>query len=158
MEYATKVNVEVILLREASDGQGMVTKGRKPHYKTIANFRKDNAKAFRQVFRNYVGVLKQWDLVDDERVSPKGEGPVDLQMSEPPSGWAGRAVDSFKIRAQNSLKNNYNEAKIHRHQDYIDNKINEYLQQLDEEEDPSKIEDGSCHEIALIVLLTSHKR
>ena len=108
LEHATKVNIEVMWL----------LKGRKPHYKTIANFRKDNAKAFRQVFRNFVGVLKEWDLVDGKCI----------------------AVDSFKIRAQNSLKNNYNEAKIDRHLAYIDNKINEYLQALDEEEDPIKMD------------------
>ena len=30
------------------------------------------------------------------------------------------AIDSFKIRAQNSLKNNFNQKKIDRHLEYID--------------------------------------
>jgi len=93
LEHATKVNVEVMWL----------LRGRRPHYKTIANFRKDNSKAFRAVFRFFVSVLKDWDLVDGRDI----------------------AVDSFKIRAQNSLKNNYNEKKVNRHLDYIDQKINE---------------------------------
>ncbi|MDP3312748.1 transposase [Lutibacter sp.] len=42
------------------------------------------------------------------------------------------AIDSFKIRAQNSLKNNFNQKKIDRHIDYIDTKIAEYEQQLDQ--------------------------
>ena len=34
----------------------------KPHYKTIANFRKDNAKAFKSVFRYFVAVLNDWKI------------------------------------------------------------------------------------------------
>ena len=45
------------------------------------------------------------------------------------------AIDSFKIRAQNSLKNNFNQKKIDRHLDYIDSKIAEYEQQLDENDE-----------------------
>ena len=103
LEKATKVNVEVMWL----------LRGRRPHYKTIANFRKDNSKAFRGVFRYFVSVLKEWRLIEGRHI----------------------AVDSFKIRAQNSLKNNYNEAKIHRHLDYIDGKINEYLGEMDQSDD-----------------------
>ena len=33
------------------------------------------------------------------------------------------AIDSFKIRAQNALKNNFNQKKIDRHIEYIDTKI-----------------------------------
>ncbi len=40
LENASKINVEVMWL----------LKSRRPHYKTIANFRKDNAKPFRAVF------------------------------------------------------------------------------------------------------------
>jgi len=52
------------------------------------------------------------------------------------------AIDSFKIRAQNSLKNNLNQAKIDRHLGYIDNKISEYesqLDQCDQEEDHKEL-------------------
>ena len=51
------------------------------------------------------------------------------------------AIDSFKLRAQNSLKNNYNQGKIDRHLDYIDNRIREFENALDqsdrEEEKPN---------------------
>jgi transposase len=89
----------------------------KPHYKTINSFRKDNSKAFKAVFRHFVALLKDWNLTDGKTI----------------------AVDSFKIRAQNSLKNNFNERKINPWPgadiDYIDKKIAEYEQYLDEEFD-----------------------
>ena len=92
-----------------------------PHYKTIANFRKDNSKAFKEVFRYFVAILKDWELIDGQNI----------------------AIDSFKIRAQNSLKNNFNQTKVKRHIVYIDKKIAEYEQELDSESDQdnrSKIE------------------
>ncbi|MCP4124483.1 MAG: IS1182 family transposase [Bacteroidetes bacterium] len=83
----------------------------RPHFKTIANFRKDNTKAFKKVFRYFVVLLKDWKLIDGKTI----------------------AIDSFKIRAQNSLKNNFNEQKVKRHIDYIDKKIAEYELALDQE-------------------------
>ncbi len=54
------------------------------------------------------------------------------------------AIDSFKVRRQNSLKNNFNDKKIIRHKEYIDNKISGYEQALDssnnEEEKKVKVE------------------
>lgn len=103
LEKACKTNIEMMwLINEQL-----------PHYKTIANFRKDNSKAFKEVFRYFVALLKDWKLIDGKTI----------------------AVDSFKIRAQNSLKNNFNERKVKRHIYYIDNKIAEYEQVLDKEFD-----------------------
>lgn len=65
----------------------------RPHYKTISNFRKDNREKFRGVFRHFLLILKNWKLVEGKAF----------------------AVDSFKIRAQNSLKNNFNDRKVKRH-------------------------------------------
>jgi hypothetical protein len=93
-------------------------KYRRPHYKTIANFRRDNSKAFRDVFRHFVFILKEWNLIDGKHV----------------------AIDSFKIRAQNSLKNNYNQKKIQQHLDYIDEKINTYETSLEASEDEAEQE------------------
>ena len=106
LEKATMINIEVMWL----------LKGLRPNFKTIAKFRKDNAKAFREVFRSFVSILKDWNLVDGKHI----------------------AIDSFKIRAQNSLKNNHNQRKIDRHLEYIDNKINEYFELLDDEKDPAE--------------------
>ena len=95
LEQACKVNVEVMWLLE----------GRQPHYRTIAQFKKDHPKSFELVFENFVKLLKSWKLVDGKTI----------------------AVDSFKIRGQNSLKNNFNEGKLLRHLDYIDGKLEHYL-------------------------------
>jgi len=97
-----------------------LTSCQSPKYKTIADFRKNHAKAFRLVFRSFIRLLKEWDMVDGKTI----------------------AIDSFKIRAQNSLKNNLNQAKIDRHIAYIDNKITEYESQLDQcdrEEDQQEL-------------------
>ncbi|HMB63400.1 MAG TPA: IS1182 family transposase [Eudoraea sp.] len=102
LEHACKVNLEVIWL----------LKGLRPSARKIAYFRKDNAMAFKQAFRYFVVLLKDWKLIDGQTI----------------------AIDSFKIRAQNALKNNFNQNKIDRHIDYIDNKILEYQQQLDTED------------------------
>jgi transposase len=80
-----------------------------PSNKTICNFRKDYAEQFRTIFRKFVFLLKELDLVEGKTI----------------------AIDSFKVRAQNSLKNNYNQAKIDRHLDYIDNRIAEFEKALD---------------------------
>lgn len=42
------------------------------------------------------------------------------------------AIDSFKIFAQNSLRNNFNQKKIDRHIDYIDGKIEAYEKELND--------------------------
>ena len=83
--------------------------GLRPKYKTIADFRKNHSKAFREVFRRFVCLLKEWNLVEGETV----------------------AIDSFKIRGNNSLKNNFNEKKLKRHLEYIDAQISKYERMLD---------------------------
>jgi len=87
-------------------------KGLKPSARKIAYFRKNNALSFKKAFRFFVTLLKDWNLIDGETI----------------------AIDSFKIRAQNALKNNFNQKKINRHIEYIDNKIEEYQKQLDQED------------------------
>ena len=99
LEREARLNLEALWLTSCQN----------PRYKTIADFRKKHAKAFRQVFRSFVVLLKDWNLVDGKTI----------------------AIDSFKIRAQNSLKNNLNQAKIERHLAYIDDKIDQYETELD---------------------------
>lgn len=88
-------------------------KGLQPSARKIAYFRKNNPKAFKQSFRYFVVMLKEMNLISGETI----------------------AIDSFKIRAQNSLKNNFNQKKIDRHLEYIDNKITEYEKQLDQNDE-----------------------
>lgn len=87
-----------------------LTKGLQPSARKIAYFRKNNAQAFQKTFRFFVSLLKEWNLVDGQII----------------------AIDSFKIRAQNSLKNNFNQKKINRHIEYIDTKIEQYQKDLDD--------------------------
>ncbi len=94
-------------------------KGLTPSARKIAYFRKENSTAFKKAFRHFVVLLKDWSLIDGETI----------------------AIDSFKIRAQNSLKNNFNQKKIDRHIDYIDGKINEYQNQLEEEDNADRKEE-----------------
>ncbi len=97
-------------------------KGLKPSARKIAYFRKNNPQAFKKSFRYFVKVLQEMDLIDGETIG----------------------IDSFKIRAQNSLKNSFNQSKIDRQIDYIDKKIEEYEKLLDQED----LEDEKRKEIA----------
>jgi transposase len=103
LEHAARVNLELWWL----------LKGLKPSNRAIAYIRKNNPGAFKNAFRYFVLVLKDWDLIDGNVI----------------------AIDSFKIRAQNSLKNNFHQKKIHRQVRYIDEKIAEYEKQPDEEDE-----------------------
>ncbi len=42
------------------------------------------------------------------------------------------AIDGIKIRAHKASKNNFNEKKVERHLAYLDNKMEVYLQQMDQ--------------------------
>jgi transposase len=111
LEREARTNMEAIWL----------VKGLRPHYKTIANFRKDNPEAFRSVFRRFVLLLKEWDMIEGKTV----------------------AIDSFKIRASNSLKNNFNDKKLRQHLEYIDEQLARYEAELDlceEEEEKEQLE------------------
>lgn len=100
--------------------------GLQPKYKTIADFRKDHSKAFREVFRRFVMLLKEWNLIEGQTV----------------------AIDSFKIRASNSLKKNYNDKKLKHHLEYIDNQIRIYEEQLEKSdgEDEKKTLEAKINE------------
>jgi transposase len=85
-------------------------KGLQPDHNTIANFRRDNKKAIKQVFRATVKVARHFKLIGGRLI----------------------AGDSTKLQAQNSRKNNFNAKKIERHVAYIDQKLEEYSKQLAE--------------------------
>lgn len=67
----------------------MVLEGLKPSFQAIAYFRKNNAEAFRKVFRQFVLMIKDMDLIGGEIIG----------------------IDSFKIFAQNSLGNNFTQKR-----------------------------------------------
>ena len=106
LEKECKRNIELMwLMKELA-----------PDHNTISNFRKENEKAIRKVFRYTVSIAKQFDLIGGKLV----------------------AGDSTKLRAQNSKKNNFNARKIERHLAYIDNKLNEYNIALELADDENK--------------------
>jgi transposase len=80
-----------------------------PNYHSIADFRKDNPAALSKLFKLFVSFLKNEALVTGEVV----------------------AIDGTKVRASNSKKANYSQKKIDRHIEYIDNKVAEYLKELE---------------------------
>lgn len=87
-----------------------------PDHNTIANFRRDNPKAIKKVFRATVQIAKHFELIGGRLI----------------------AGDSTKLRAQNSKKNNFNRNKIERHIAYIDNKLEEYNTALAEQDGDNK--------------------
>ena len=94
-----------------------------PDHNTISNFRKDNPQAIKKVFRETVRIAKYFNLIGGKLL----------------------AGDSTKLRAQNSKKNNYNQKKIDRQLEYIENKLSEYEKALadndgDKEEIKKEIE------------------
>jgi transposase len=98
LEKECKRNIELMwLMKELA-----------PDHNTISNFRRDNEKAIRKVFRYTVSIAKQFNLIGGTLV----------------------AGDSTKLRAQNSKKNNFNEGKIQRHLVYIDAKLDDYNKAL----------------------------
>jgi transposase len=86
-----------------------------PDHNTIANFRKDNQKPIRKVFRATVKLASHFELIGGNLV----------------------AGDSTKLRAQNSKKNNFNPNKIERHIAYIDARLEEYNKALAQEDGDS---------------------
>lgn len=83
-----------------------------PDHNTIANFRRDNPKAIKKVFRATVKVARHFQLIGGKLI----------------------AGDSTKLQAQNSKKNNFSQKKIERHLAYIDQKLEEYCKALARED------------------------
>ena len=79
-----------------------------PNYHSISDFRKDNPTGLKKLFKLFVSFLKDADLIGGETI----------------------AIDGTKSRAHNSKKANFNQKKIDRHLAYIEEKTNEYLQEL----------------------------
>ncbi len=81
-----------------------------PNYHTIADFRKVHAQPLQNMFKPYVQFLDDAGLLGKTTI----------------------AVDGSKFKAVNSKKNNYNQKKIDKHQQFISDKTAKYLQELDE--------------------------
>ena len=79
-----------------------------PDHKTIADFRRDNGKAIREVCRAFVLLCRQLGLL----------------------GEASVAIDGSKFKAVNARDNNFTEAKMKRRLERIDESITRYMEQL----------------------------
>ena len=102
LERETQRNVEVMwLLKKLT-----------PDHKTIADFRKDNAAALRQVCREFTGLCKALELFGGELV----------------------AIDGSKFLAVNSRQRNFSREKLKRALKDIDEKIQRYLAELDQQD------------------------
>ena len=100
LEAETHRNIEVIwLLRHL-----------KPDFKTIADFRRDNRKAFRPVFRQFVLLCRELDLFGRELL----------------------AVDGTRIKAVNNKDRNFTRASLTEFIELADAKLDDYLQRLDQ--------------------------
>ncbi|MDD2498584.1 MAG: IS1182 family transposase [Desulfitobacteriaceae bacterium] len=88
LEHEAIRNIEVMWL----------LKRLKPDFKTIADFRKDNKKAIKAVFRDFNKLCDEWGLFGKELV----------------------AIDGTKFRACNSKRNNYSTKKLDKHIKYLD--------------------------------------
>ena len=108
LEKECRRNIEVMWLLQCL----------KPDHNTISNFRRDNPRAIKKVFRETVRIARYFDLIGGTLI----------------------AGDSTKLRAQNSKKNNYNQKKIDRHLEYIENKLAEYEKALAESDGDEKQE------------------
>src|SRR5208282_2263938 len=80
-----------------------------PDFKTIADFRKDNGKAIREVCRSFVALCRELDLLSEASV----------------------AIDGSKFKAVNARDKNFTEAKMKRRLERIDESIARYLAQLE---------------------------
>ena len=100
LEAETHRNLEAIwLLRRLT-----------PDFKTIADFRRDNRQAFRQVFREFVRLCRDLDLYGRELI----------------------AVDGTRIKAVNHRDRNFTQAKLKKDLQRIDERLDRYLDQMNE--------------------------
>ena len=79
-----------------------------PDFKTIADFRRDNRQAFRQVFREFVRLCRDLDLYGRELI----------------------AVDGTRIKAVNHRGRNFTQAKLKKDLQRIDERLDRYLDQM----------------------------
>jgi len=108
LEAETQRNIEVMWLMDKLT----------PDDKTICNFRRDNAKSIKAVFRLFSKLCNDWGLYGKEVV----------------------AVDGTKIRANNSRKNNHNLTTVKRNLAWLEKRITEYMTALEENDKAEKNE------------------
>ncbi|WP_077706730.1 IS1182 family transposase [Virgibacillus dokdonensis] len=84
--------------------------GIRPDHGTISLFLKENRKGFKKIMRTFTCLLKGWGLIDGKLI----------------------AIDGTKIREQNSKRNYITPNGLTKKMKYMDEKIEHYLQKLEE--------------------------
>ena len=109
--YVNRIRTGRTLERECQRNVELMWLMRKlrPDFKTITDFRKDNRKAFRGVFRQFVLLCKGLGLVGGELV----------------------AVDGSKFKAVNSGQRNFSQKKLEERLKKIDEKVERYLDEME---------------------------
>jgi transposase len=110
--YFEKVRSSRRLEKECQRNKEMIwlTEGLAPDFKTIADFRKNNIKAFKNIFRKFLTLCHRLDLISFNTV----------------------AIDGTKFRGQNSLNEVYKKERMKRIEAEIQERIDRYLRELDE--------------------------
>lgn len=110
--YLNRVRSSRGLEREAARNLEVIWLLRKlrPDFKTIADFRKDNAAGIKQVAREFTLLCRKLELFGGELV----------------------AIDSTKIKAQNAKGRNYSAARIAALLREVEGKVSSYLRELDQ--------------------------
>ena len=107
-----------------------------PDFRTIADFRKDNAKALQNTFRAFGKICLKLKLYQKELL----------------------AIDGSKIRAQNSKDNCYNAEVLEKKLTHIDQKIAEYLDLMDKTDREELEEEPSAETIKTAINELTHRK
>ena len=110
--YLNKIRSSRKLEKECSRNIELqwLLQNRVPNYHTIADFRKMHASPLQSMFKLYVQFLSDAGLLGKTTIG----------------------IDGSKFKAVNSKKNNFNQNKIDKHCQFIEDKTARYLQELDE--------------------------
>jgi len=126
MNNETRRNVEVMWL----------INGLTPDDKTICNFRADNAKALKEVFRDFNKLCLKLDLFGQETVS----------------------IDGTKIKADNARKNHYTREGIEKSLNKLEKQITEYFNDIERNDQAEEKEAKIDMETAAEMLVKMNKR
>jgi transposase len=109
--YLNRVQSSRRLEREAGRNVEVMwlTGRRVPDHKTIADFRKDNGKAIRQVCARFVDLCREMGVLTTASV----------------------AIDGSKFKAVNNRDKNFTRAKVERRRAQVEESVARYLSQLD---------------------------
>jgi len=110
--YLERIRSSRRLEKECNRNRELIwlTENLSPDFKTIADFRKDNTKALKNLFKEFLKLCHKLELLSFKTV----------------------AIDGTKMRGQNSLNEVYRREQMEKIEKEIQGKIENYLRELDE--------------------------